>query len=129
MKLASSAALVSVLAGQGQHVSGLRGASAPGRNLQDDPRQVKLTKMEWPECIGMPAADCARIVRREAKRHEIKDLSVKVVVPRTKEEIRETYIKVGTSIFAHNNLFLACSLFLHFAHTSYFPFVELQVLL
>jgi hypothetical protein len=122
MKLASTAALVSVLAGQGQHVSGLRGASARGRNLQDDPRQVKLTKTEWPECIGKRAKTCARIVRREAKRHEIKDLTVKVVVPRTKEEIRETYMKVGTSTFAHNNLFLACSLFLDFAHTFYSPF-------
>jgi hypothetical protein len=100
MKLTSSAALVSVLAGQGHHVSSLRGASARGRNLQDDPRQVKSTKTEWPECIGSQAADCARIVRREAKRHEIKDLTVKVVVPRTKEEILGTYMKVGIAVNA-----------------------------
>ena len=55
----------------------------------------KVTKREWKECIGMMASDCATIVRRDAKRHEVPNLTVKVVVPRTAEEVQTTYMKVG----------------------------------
>jgi hypothetical protein len=57
--------------------------------------QEVVTKTEWTECIGLPAKDCARIVRSDARRHEIKNLQVRIVAPRTKDEIIDTYMKVG----------------------------------
>jgi hypothetical protein len=65
------------------------------RFMQEQGQQEVVTKTEWTECIGQTAKDCARIVRSDARRHEIKNLQVRIVAPRTKDEIIDTYMKVG----------------------------------
>jgi len=72
------------------------------RGLQED--EDKVTKTEWPECIGKTMRECAGLVRRDARNHEIDNLVVKVVVPRTKEEIQQTYMKVGIAINIFNKV-------------------------
>jgi hypothetical protein len=65
------------------------------QRFMEEVQQGLVTKTEWTECIGLHAKDCARIVRSDARRHEIKNLQVRIVAPRTKDEIIETYMKVG----------------------------------
>jgi hypothetical protein len=65
------------------------------RFMQEEGEQEVVTKTEWAECIGQDAKDCARIVRHDARRHEIKNLQVRIVAPHTNDEIIDTYMKVG----------------------------------
>jgi hypothetical protein len=64
------------------------------RFMQDGEQEV-VTKTEWTECIGQDVKDCARIVRTDARRHEIENLQVRIVAPHTNGQIIDTYMKVG----------------------------------
>jgi hypothetical protein len=65
------------------------------RFMQEEGEQELVTKTEWAECIGQDAKECASIVRSDARRHEIKNLQVRIVAPHTNDEIIDTYMKVG----------------------------------
>jgi hypothetical protein len=74
-------------------MSNIRGQQQ--RFMQEEGEQEVVTKTEWTECIGQDANSCARIVRSDARRHEIKNLQVRIVAPHTNDEIIDTYMKVG----------------------------------
>jgi hypothetical protein len=100
MKLFNAFSLLSVTFASASYPNNVaeyqtRAAMGNTRGHQQRLMQEVVTKTEWTECIGLPAKDCARIVRSDARRHEIKNLQVRIVAPRTKDEIIDTYMKVG----------------------------------